>query len=56
MGFWSFDDKTQLALILGEDEIRDGKVAVKFLRSSEEQLSLGRGEAGDWIRDYIDSM
>jgi histidyl-tRNA synthetase len=45
-----------LALILGVDEIRDGKVAVKFLRSGKEQLTLGRDEAGDWIRDYIDSI
>ena len=40
----------------GEDEIRDGKVAVKFLRSGEQQLTLGRDAAGDWIRDYIDSI
>ena len=31
-----------IALVLGEDEIRNGQVAVKFLRSGEEQLSLDR--------------
>jgi histidyl-tRNA synthetase len=45
-----------LALVLGEDEIRNGQLAVKFLRSSEEQLNLGRDEAVDWIRKYIDSI
>ena len=41
--------------MLGEDEIRDGQLAVKFLRSGDQQLNMGRDEAGDWIRKYIDS-
>jgi len=45
-----------LALVLGEDEIRNEKVAIKFLRSGDEQITLGRDEAGDWIREYIDSI
>ena len=45
-----------LALVLGEDEIRNGQVAVKFLRSGDEQLTLDLNEAGDWIRKYIDSI
>ncbi len=45
-----------LALVLGEDEVRNDKVAVKFLRSGDEQLTLDRNEAGDWIRNYIDSI
>jgi len=45
-----------LALVLGEDEIRNGQVAVKFLRSGEKQLILDRNDAGDWIRSYIDSI
>jgi len=45
-----------LALVLGEDEIRDGKVAIKFLRSTDEQLILDRNAVGDWIRNYIDSI
>lgn len=45
-----------LALVLGENEIRDGQLAVKFLRSGDEQLNLAREEAGDWIRTYIDSI
>ena len=45
-----------LALVLGENEISNEKLAVKFLRSSEEQLNLGRDEAVDWIRKYIDSI
>jgi len=43
-------------LVLGENEIRDGQLAVKFLRSGDEQLNLAREEAGDWIRKYIDSI
>ena len=45
-----------LALVLGEDEIREGKLAIKFLRSGKEQIILDRNEAGDWIREYIDSI
>ena len=45
-----------LALVLGEDEINNGLVAVKFLRSNEQQLTLARDKAGDWIREYIDSI
>ncbi len=48
--------KALLALVLGEDEIRNGQVAVKFLRSGEEQLKLGREEVQDWILRYIDSI
>jgi histidyl-tRNA synthetase len=45
-----------LALVLGEQEIQEGKVAVKYLRSGEQQLILDRIEVEDWIRSYIDSM
>jgi histidyl-tRNA synthetase len=45
-----------LALVLGEDEIRNGKVAVKFLRTGDEQLMLDRDEVSDWIRNYIDTI
>ena len=48
--------KALLALVLGEDEIRNGQVAVKFLRSGEEQLKLSREEVQDWILRYIDSI
>jgi len=45
-----------LALVLGEDEIRNGQVAVKFLRSDAAQLTLERDDVLDWIRNYIDSI
>jgi histidyl-tRNA synthetase len=45
-----------LALVLGEDEIRNGQVAIKFLRSGDEQLTIDRNDAKDWIRSYVDSM
>jgi hypothetical protein len=41
---------------LGEDEIRDGNVTIKFLRSGDEQITLKRNEIRDWIREYIDSI
>jgi histidyl-tRNA synthetase len=44
------------ALVLGEDEVLEGKVTIKFLRSGEEQLKLGRDEAGDWVRSYIEAL
>jgi len=44
------------ALVLGEDEIRDGQVTVKFLRSGEDQLTLDRDGLGDWIRSYIEAL
>jgi histidyl-tRNA synthetase len=45
-----------LALVLGEDEVREGKLTVKFLRSGDEQITLDRESVGDWIREYIDSI
>ncbi len=45
-----------LALVLGEDEILNGQVTVKFLRGDEQQMTLEREKAGDWIRDYIVSI
>ena len=45
-----------LALVLGEQEIQDGRVTIKFLRSGDEQLILGRNGVEDWIRKYIDSI
>lgn len=45
-----------LALVLGEDEIRNGQLTVKFLRSGDEQLTLDINDAGDWIRKYIVSI
>jgi len=45
-----------LALVLGEDEILNGQVAVKFLRGNEKQLTLERDQVRDWIREYIDSI
>jgi histidyl-tRNA synthetase len=44
------------ALVLGEEEIRAGQVAIKFLRSNEEQLTLGREEIANWVRSYIRAL
>ena len=45
-----------LAMVLGEDEIRDGNITVKFLRGGDERLVLDINEAGNWIRKYIESL
>ena len=45
-----------LALVLGEDEILNGQLTVKFLRSGEEQLKVGREEAVDWVRSYVEAL
>jgi len=44
------------ALVLGEDEIVNQQVTVKFLRSGEEQLRLGRDEAVNWVRSYVEAL
>lgn len=46
----------RLALVLGEDEIHNGQVAIKFLRGDDQQLILDRADVLDWIRRYIDSI
>ena len=51
----SVGDK-EVKFLLGEDEIRNGKITVKFLRSGDDQLTIDRNQAGDWIRSYIDSI
>lgn len=45
----------QLALVLGEEEIQADKLAIKFLRSGDDQLTLARQDVNDWIRNYIES-
>lgn len=45
-----------LALVLGEDEIRNAQVTIKFLRGGNEQIILDRAEAGDWIHNYLDKL
>jgi len=44
------------ALVLGEEEVLEQKVTIKFLRSSEEQLKLGRDEIVNWLRSYIEAL
>jgi histidyl-tRNA synthetase len=45
-----------IALVLGEDEILNGRVTVKFLRSGEEQLTLDRSAVSAWVRSYIEAL
>lgn len=45
-----------LAIVLGEDEIRNEQVTIKFLRSDENQVLLDREAVGGWIQSYIDTI
>jgi len=42
-----------LALILGENEVADRQVSVKFLREDREQIALGWDEIGGWLTDRL---
>jgi histidyl-tRNA synthetase len=44
------------ALVLGQDEILNDQVTVKFLRNGENQLTLARNEVGKWIQGYIKAL
>ena len=44
------------ALVLGEDEMLKQQVTIKFLRNGDEQLTLGRDEAVNWIGSYIEAL
>ena len=39
----------ELALILGEDELKQGLITIKFLRNDEEQTSVKRSEIAEFI-------
>lgn len=45
----------QLALILGDDELQAGTVAVKPLRSEQEQLTVLQTELAQWLINFIES-
>lgn len=42
-----------LALVLGEDEVRDRNVSVKFLREDGEQITLGWDETPAWLAAWL---
>jgi histidyl-tRNA synthetase len=44
------------ALVLGQDEILNDQVTVKFLRNDDNQLTLARNEVGKWIQGYIKAL
>jgi len=44
-----------LALVLGEDEIREKRVTVKFLKQGREQQSVPRDRLLAWLRDIFDA-
>jgi len=43
-----------LALVLGEQEIQNGEVTVKFLRSDQPQLTMSNEQLVDWIHHKLD--
>ena len=42
-----------LALIIGEEEMEQGSIGIKFLREKRDQQSLPRSEAIDFLADYL---
>lgn len=42
-----------LALVLGEDEVRDQTVSVKFLREDGDQISLAWDETAGWFQTWL---
>lgn len=42
-----------LALIIGDEEIDQGTVGIKYLREDEEQQVIKQVELSDWLRNYI---
>jgi histidyl-tRNA synthetase len=42
-----------LALVLGEDEIRQGRATVKPLRSQEDQQQIPLDQLADWLKDWL---
>ncbi|PKL94988.1 MAG: histidine--tRNA ligase [Gammaproteobacteria bacterium HGW-Gammaproteobacteria-8] len=45
-----------LALVLGEDELREGRVTVKFLQQDREQQSVARDHLVAWLRETLDQQ
>lgn len=43
----------ELALVLGETEIREQRVTVKFLQQDRDQQSVPRSHIGAWLRDIL---
>jgi len=43
----------KLALILGEEECREGVVGIKFLREMAEQVSIPQGELVSYCLNYF---
>ena len=43
----------RLALILGEEEVANGTIGIKFLREEAEQLLMAQAEAETFLADYL---
>jgi histidyl-tRNA synthetase len=42
-----------LCLILGDDELLEQKVTIKFLREQREQIQISIGDLSAWLNDYL---
>jgi histidyl-tRNA synthetase len=45
----------ELALVLGDDEIRQRRITVKFLQQGRDQASVPRENLGAWLREMLAS-
>jgi len=43
----------RLALVLGEDELRQGQVTIKHLRCDKEQENIALEDLEIWFRNYL---
>ncbi len=43
----------RLALVLGEDEVANGTIGIKFLREEAEQKVLKQAQAEEFLADYL---
>ena len=43
----------RLALIIGEDELRDKTISIKDLRCASDQVNIAQNELNDYITTYL---
>ena len=43
----------RIALILGEDEFSEGKISIKFLRETSEQVTILQSEVAEYCSRYF---
>ena len=47
------NSKARLCLIIGDDELAENKVTIKFLREQKEQIQISVDDLPDWLQSYL---